>query len=151
MANERDFRARLRADYERKHDLASVANDRWMRGDGTLEDAQAAERASLDALNAYLGVVDAIGTEPPNRLRTYRELKGMTQQHLADLCEVSRETISRIEGGKNEPGVGLALQLAAQLGVPAGVIWPIEGVHYADDVVYAGYLRGLGWTVEPPR
>lgn len=151
MANDREFRSELRAEYERKHDLAREANDRWMRGECSLEDAQAAERASLNALNAYLGEVDAIGTEPPNRLRAYREAAGMTQQHLADLCEVSRETISRIEGGKNEPGVGLALQIAAQLGVPAGVIWPVQGTHYADAVVYAGYLQSLGWTVEPPQ
>lgn len=151
MANNRAFRAVLRSEYERKHDLAKQANERWMRGEGSLEDAQAAERASLNALNAYLGEVDAIGTEPPNRLRAYREAAGMTQQHLADLCEVSRETISRIETGRNEPSVGLALQIAAQLGIPAGVIWPVQGTQYADEIVYAGYLRGLGWTVEPPQ
>ncbi|MGN0038046.1 MAG: helix-turn-helix transcriptional regulator [Coriobacteriales bacterium] len=151
MTNDKEFRAQLRADYERKHDLAKQANDRWMQGEGSLEDAQTAERASLDALNAYLGAVDAIGTEPPNRLRAYREGIGITQQRLADLCGVSRETISRIETGRNEPGVGLALQIAAQLGVPAGVIWPVEGIRYDDAVVYAGYLQSLGWTVEPPQ
>ena len=46
-------------------------------------------------------------------LRKYRFLKDeMTQQQLADLVQVSRQTIHAIERGKFNPSVRLALLIA---------------------------------------
>ena len=39
----------------------------------------------------------------------------MTQQELADLVNVRRETISHLEGGKYNPSLKLALDIAAEL------------------------------------
>jgi len=53
-----------------------------------------------------------------NDLRRLRvEKAGLTQQQLADLAGVTRQTILSIEKGKYSPTVGLALRLARILGV----------------------------------
>lgn len=49
-------------------------------------------------------------------LRKFRFLKGeLTQQQLADLVMISRQTIVSIEGGDYAPSVKLALLLAKKL------------------------------------
>ena len=53
-----------------------------------------------------------------NTLKRHRLLAdGMTQQNLADLAGVTRQTILSIEKGRYSPTIGLALQLASILGV----------------------------------
>jgi len=47
-----------------------------------------------------------------NKLREYREKKGISQEKLADECKVTRQTIISIEGGKYVPSLELALKLA---------------------------------------
>ena len=48
-----------------------------------------------------------------NHLRRFRfEAGEMSQQELADLVGVSRQTIISIEKGRFQPSVGLALRLA---------------------------------------
>ena len=48
-----------------------------------------------------------------NKLKYYRFMKdGMTQQDLANLADVTRQTIVYIEKGKFNPSVKLALKLA---------------------------------------
>ena len=50
------------------------------------------------------------------KLRKFRFLQGeLTQQQLADLVNVSRQTIASIEGGDYAPSVKLALLLAKKL------------------------------------
>ncbi len=46
-----------------------------------------------------------------NRLRAFRESKGLTQEKLAEQVQVSRQTIISIEGGKYVPSLELALKL----------------------------------------
>lgn len=50
-----------------------------------------------------------------SRLRELRTLQGMTQAQLAELVEVSRQTINYIENGTFCPSTFLALRLARAL------------------------------------
>lgn len=52
-----------------------------------------------------------------DRLKHYREQRGLTQQGLADAVGVTLSTIGRIECGIREPGNGLRRRLAEALGV----------------------------------
>lgn len=62
-----------------------------------------------------------------NRVRHYRYLQGeMTQQELAQLVEVSRQTILAIEKGKFNPSVKLALQIARVFEVPVSELFYLE-------------------------
>ncbi|MBN2142334.1 helix-turn-helix transcriptional regulator [Candidatus Woesearchaeota archaeon] len=47
-----------------------------------------------------------------NRLKEYREKKGMSQEKLAAEAGVTRQTIISIEGGRYVPSLELALKLA---------------------------------------
>ena len=47
-----------------------------------------------------------------NRVRELRGARGLTQEGLADLAGVSRQTINSIETGRFEPSLTLALILA---------------------------------------
>ncbi|WP_062047269.1 helix-turn-helix transcriptional regulator [Bacillus sp. JCM 19034] len=52
-----------------------------------------------------------------NKIRKYREKKGISQGELADLCNVSRQTINAIENNKYDPSLQLAFNLAKSLDV----------------------------------
>lgn len=52
-----------------------------------------------------------------NRIKEFREKKGLSQGKLADLCNVSRQTINAIENNKYDPSLQLAFKLAKTLGV----------------------------------
>lgn len=52
-----------------------------------------------------------------NRIKEYRDKKGISQGELADLCNVSRQTINAIENNKYDPSLQLAFNLAKRLGV----------------------------------
>lgn len=52
-----------------------------------------------------------------NLIREYREKKGLSQGKLAELCEVTRQTINAIENGKYDPTLKLAFRLAKVLSV----------------------------------
>ncbi len=60
------------------------------------------------------------------RLREMRLLKGMTQEELARMVGVSRQTINYIERGKYRPTVLLALKIASVLGVRVEEIFQLE-------------------------
>lgn len=47
-----------------------------------------------------------------NNIRVERAIKRMTQQQLAELVKVSRQTINAIEQGKYVPSTVLALKIA---------------------------------------
>ena len=56
------------------------------------------------------------GTPIANEIRRLRFEHGeMTQQALADACQVTRQTIIAIESGRYNPSVALALRLAQAL------------------------------------
>ena len=51
-----------------------------------------------------------------NRLKEIRKEKGISQQELAEMVGVSRNTISSLETGQYEPTAKLALILSIALG-----------------------------------
>ena len=52
-----------------------------------------------------------------NRLEELRDQKGLTQQELADLLEVSRQTIISLEQGRYNPSILLAFKTARYFGL----------------------------------
>ena len=53
-----------------------------------------------------------------NRLRDLRKERGLSQAELADLIEVSRQTINAVEADKYDPSLPMAYRLAAFFAVP---------------------------------
>ena len=53
-----------------------------------------------------------------NCLRDLRSRRGLTQEALAELAGVSRQTINSIETGRFEPSLSLALILARLFKIP---------------------------------
>lgn len=51
-----------------------------------------------------------------NRIKEYREKKGISQGQLAEQCQVSRQTINAIENNKYDPSLQLTFNLAKILG-----------------------------------
>jgi len=47
-----------------------------------------------------------------NHLRALRADRGWSQQHLADLLDVSRQSVNAIETGRYDPSLPLAFKLA---------------------------------------
>ena len=50
------------------------------------------------------------------KLKMARVEKQLSQQELADLCEVTRQTIGLIEKGKYNPTINLCIKIAQVLG-----------------------------------
>ena len=50
-----------------------------------------------------------------NRIRARRNERGLSQEELARLCGVSRQTINAIENNKYDPTLSLAFHLAREL------------------------------------
>jgi len=53
-----------------------------------------------------------------NRLSLLRKERGLTQQQLAEMAGVTRQTIIAIEAGKFNPSVILAFKLSKIFGLP---------------------------------
>lgn len=66
------------------------------------------------------------------KLRKYRFEGGeLSQQQLADMVSVSRQTIVSIEKGDYAPSVKLVLLLAAKLGTTVEELFQLEEKDYA--------------------
>ncbi|CEK37616.1 helix-turn-helix transcriptional regulator [Paraclostridium sordellii] len=52
-----------------------------------------------------------------NNIKKLRKEKNISQENLAKLCNVSRQTINAIENNKYDPTLSLAFQLASVLEV----------------------------------
>lgn len=61
-----------------------------------------------------------------NRIRVARAEVRMTQQHLAEAVDVSRQTINAIESGKYVPSTVLALKIAHTFGKNVEDIFQLE-------------------------
>lgn len=57
-------------------------------------------------------------TEFKSMLKRYRQLKELSQEELAVAVGVRRETIIRLEAGKYNPSLKLAVLLSRKLDVP---------------------------------
>ena len=66
-----------------------------------------------------------------NRLKEFREAKGLTQEKLAELALVSRQTIISIERGRYVPSLELALKLGQLFNCRVEDLFGIEEVHHA--------------------
>ncbi len=51
------------------------------------------------------------------RLKKYRQLKGLTQEELAQMVGVRRETIMRLEKAQYNPSLKLAIDISRAVGV----------------------------------
>ena len=60
-----------------------------------------------------------------SRLRELRGERGLTQEGLAELAGVSRQTINSIETGRFEPSLSLALILAQLFEAPVEQIFAL--------------------------
>ncbi len=56
-------------------------------------------------------------------IRKYRIIKELTQEELGHLVKVRRETIMRLEGGKYNPSLKLAVDISRVLGTPIHVLF----------------------------
>lgn len=61
-----------------------------------------------------------------NRIRQLRSDRGWTQAALADLLDVSRQTVNALETGRYDPSLPLAFRLARLLGEPLEEIFDPE-------------------------
>jgi len=61
-----------------------------------------------------------------NSLRELRAQREWSQAQLADLLEVSRQTINAIETGKYDPSLPLAFAIAKLFGMPIEKIFDAE-------------------------
>lgn len=52
-----------------------------------------------------------------NTIKKLRKEKGISQDELATLCQVTRQTINAIENNKYDPTLSLAFKLAKELSV----------------------------------
>ncbi|MFB0918233.1 MAG: helix-turn-helix transcriptional regulator [Clostridiaceae bacterium] len=56
-------------------------------------------------------------------IRKYRIIKELTQEELGHLVKVRRETIMRLEGGKYNPSLKLAVDISRVLDTPIHVLF----------------------------
>ncbi|MDR6783996.1 putative transcriptional regulator [Pedobacter africanus] len=61
-----------------------------------------------------------------NNLRVQRAIKNITQAELAEMIQVSRQTVNTIESGKYVPSTVLALKMAKVFEVPVEAIFELE-------------------------
>lgn len=71
-------------------------------------------------------MVQSLGEFWGRRVAERREALGLTQAQLADLCNVTQQSISRIESGAVIPRDSLKMTLSSQLGTNPGelFVWP---------------------------
>ncbi|MDE5052958.1 helix-turn-helix transcriptional regulator [Niallia taxi] len=62
-----------------------------------------------------------------NQIKKYREQQNLSQGKLAELCNVSRQTINAIENNKYDPSLQLAFDIAKCLGVLVDTVFLHEG------------------------
>lgn len=63
-----------------------------------------------------------------NKIYEYRVLRRLSQQQLADLCEVSRQTINAVEKGKYAPSLELAFRLAKVFQTTVDELFQYDGI-----------------------
>jgi len=62
-----------------------------------------------------------------NKIKQARKEKKLSQDELAKVCGVSRQTINAIENNKYDPSLVLAFQLAWTLGLTVDELFQFEG------------------------
>ena len=59
-------------------------------------------------------------------LKKYRQMKEMTQEQLAEKVGVRRETIMRLEEGRYNPSLKLAIDISREVETPIEVLFIFE-------------------------
>lgn len=72
--------------------------------------------SSLYIMLLYLEVYKG-GGKVKNRLEEIRKQQGITQEELASVLEVSRQTIGSLENGRYNPSILLAFKIARYFGM----------------------------------
>ncbi|WP_456363940.1 helix-turn-helix transcriptional regulator [Priestia aryabhattai] len=62
-----------------------------------------------------------------NRIKELRKGKKMSQEELANTCNVSRQTVNAVEKSKYDPSLELAFRLAEHLGVSVDELFLYKG------------------------
>jgi transcriptional regulator with XRE-family HTH domain len=94
-----------------------------------------------------------IGTSTPSgeagksRFRMARERRELTQQQVADRCELSLKTIKRYDAGGRPRSIEIAQRLAEVLDQPLEWLWPPEA-NLNVRVARANYP--VAWPADPP-
>ncbi len=60
--------------------------------------------------------MDTMGDNLDTKIREFRQLKGLTQQELADRAGVTRQTINALENARYNPSLLLAYRITKILG-----------------------------------
>ena len=63
-----------------------------------------------------------------NRIRALRKSSNLTQEELAKLCNVTRQTINAIENDKYDPTLQLAFSMASALDTTVDELFINDGV-----------------------
>jgi transcriptional regulator with XRE-family HTH domain len=63
--------------------------------------------------------VDAALAKFGHNLRHYRKLRRLSQEELADLCDMHRTSISKYERAKTWPGLKAIIELQRALALPS--------------------------------
>lgn len=74
-------------------------------------------------------------TPPPNRIAEWRERRGMSQETLAEFCNTTRQTISRLEKGHVQLTQKWMGQLAHALRIQPPDLLPGSAQHEQDGAV----------------
>jgi len=61
-----------------------------------------------------------------NRLEKLRKQRGLRQEELADVLEVSRQTVGSLENGRYNPSILLAFKIARYFDLPIEEIFIYE-------------------------
>jgi len=62
-----------------------------------------------------------------NRIKELRKSKKMSQEELANICNVSRQTVNAVEKSKYDPSLELAFRLVEHLGVSVDELFLYKG------------------------
>ena len=61
-----------------------------------------------------------------NEIKRFREVKGLTQERLAELVDMRQESLNRIETGKQAPQGATMLKIAKALGVTVEQVFRLK-------------------------
>ncbi len=70
-----------------------------------------------------------------NRIRYFRNLKGMTQAELAEAIQIETSTLAHIEIGKNLPAISRLPLIAEKLGIEVYQLFIKKDVNKDSDII----------------
>ena len=75
------------------------------------------------------------------KLKQYRQIKGLTQEQLAEIVGVRRETIMRLEKAQYNPSLKLAIDISRAVNTPIEEIFVFKKSHYNSVVCFISMDR----------